>query len=281
MRSFGRFLRQNTVALLALFVALGGTTFAAANVVLPANTVGAKQLKKSAVVNKKIKTDAVTGAKIANNTVKGPDVLESSLGKVPAAANADNAAHSTAADSATNATNATNATKAATASNATTANMLNGYAANGLTRIARMGTFASLDLTATDATYGPALSITVPAAGFVMITGGATIRNAGCTIHCDAFGLIRHIQTGNSTPASQTSLNSQIYSTIAWGYAFPVDAGVNTFDIRLARAMDGSPGEGTLTGWLGNLGAVYSPFGSTGGATLGPGGASPSRLKAH
>jgi len=275
MRSFGRFLRQNTVALLALFVALGGTTFAAANVVLPANTVGAKQLKKSAVVNKKIKNNAVTGAKIANNTVKGPDVLESSLGKVPAAANADNAAHSTEADS------ATNATKAATASNATTANMLNGYAANGLTRIARMGTLASLDLTASDATYGPALSITVPAAGFVMITGGATIRNSGCTIHCDAFGLIRHVQTGNSTTASQTSLNSQIYSTIAWGYAFPVDAGVNTFDIRLARAMDGSPEEGTLTGWLGNLGAVYSPFGSTGGATLGHGGASPSRLKAH
>ena len=28
---FGRFLRQNTIALLALFIALGGTTFAAAN----------------------------------------------------------------------------------------------------------------------------------------------------------------------------------------------------------------------------------------------------------
>ena len=293
MREFGRFLRQNTIALLALFVALGGTTFAAATVVLPANSVGAKQLKRNAVINTKIKNNAVTGAKIANDTIKGADVLESSLGKVPSASSADNATHATAADSATNATHATNATNATNATsatsatnaaNATNANALNQYAANGLTRVARMGTQATLILTADFETFGTALSITAPAAGFVMITGGATIRNnpsAGCTFHCDAFGLIRHIQTGNETFVSETSLNSQVYSTIAWGDAFPVNAGVNTFDIRLQRSMDGSPGEGELDGWFANLGAVYSPFGSTGGATLGPGGASPSGLKAH
>jgi hypothetical protein len=100
-RRFGRFLRQNTIALIALFIALGGTTFAAANA-LPKNSVGTKQLKKN----------AVTSVKIKNNQVTGADVRESSLGKVPSAANAD---HATAADSATNATNATNATHATTA----------------------------------------------------------------------------------------------------------------------------------------------------------------------
>ena len=45
--------------------------------------------------------------KIKNNQVTGADVKESSLGKVPQAANAD---HATSADSATNATKATNAT---------------------------------------------------------------------------------------------------------------------------------------------------------------------------
>ncbi len=105
---FLRFLRGNTIALLALFVALGGTTYAATS--LPKNSVGAKQLKKNAVTNPKIANGAVTGAKIANNSVKGADVLESSLGKVPSASNADNATHATSADTATSATSATNAT---------------------------------------------------------------------------------------------------------------------------------------------------------------------------
>jgi hypothetical protein len=86
-RGFVRFLRGNTIALLALFIALGGTTYAAT--ALPANSVGAKQLKKNAVINKKIKANAVTGAKVKNNSLTGADVLESSLAKVPSAANAD------------------------------------------------------------------------------------------------------------------------------------------------------------------------------------------------
>jgi hypothetical protein len=74
---FGRFLRRNTIALLALFIALGGTTYAAT--ALPKNSVGTKQLRKN----------AVTSAKVKNNTLTGADVLESSLGKVPSAASAD------------------------------------------------------------------------------------------------------------------------------------------------------------------------------------------------
>jgi len=98
---FGRFLRHNTIALIALFFALAGTTFAAANA-LPRNSVGTKQLKNN----------AVTSAKIKNNQVTGADVKESSLGKVPSATNAD---HATAADSATHATSADTATTASKA----------------------------------------------------------------------------------------------------------------------------------------------------------------------
>jgi hypothetical protein len=103
-KGFLRFLRGNTLALLALFVALGGTTYAAT--ALPNNSVGTKQLKKNAVTSPKIKNNAVNGAKIADNTIKGADMLESSLGKVPSATNADHA---------TNADNATQATTAGTA----------------------------------------------------------------------------------------------------------------------------------------------------------------------
>ena len=110
-RGFLRFVRGISIALLALFIALGGTTYAAT--ALPANSVGAKQLKKNAVINKKIKANAVTGAKVKNNSLTGADVLESSLGKVPSAANADNATHANTATSATNATHATSADSAA------------------------------------------------------------------------------------------------------------------------------------------------------------------------
>jgi hypothetical protein len=49
------------VSLLALIVALGGTSYAAFK--LPKNSVGSKQLKKNAVTTKKIKNGAVTAKK--------------------------------------------------------------------------------------------------------------------------------------------------------------------------------------------------------------------------
>ena len=59
MRSVHRHVRGNLVAYLALFVALGGTSYAA--VKLPAKSVGAKQIKKNAVSSKKVK-DGSLGA---------------------------------------------------------------------------------------------------------------------------------------------------------------------------------------------------------------------------
>ena len=85
------------VALLSLFVALGGTTWAAMS--LPANSVGTPQLK----------ANAVTGGKVKNHSLTGADILLSSLGKVPSAA------HAATADSATKATSADTATAAGTA----------------------------------------------------------------------------------------------------------------------------------------------------------------------
>ena len=75
------------VACVALFVAMGGTSYAAAT--LAANSVGTKQLKKNAVTNAKIKNAAVTGAKVKDGSLTGADVVASTLGKVPSAASAD------------------------------------------------------------------------------------------------------------------------------------------------------------------------------------------------
>src|SRR6476659_6507067 len=78
------------ISILALFVALGGSAYAASK-------IGSKDIKKNAITAAKSKKNAVTTAKIKNEAVTGAKIRESSLGSVPSA------------DSAANATNAQNA----------------------------------------------------------------------------------------------------------------------------------------------------------------------------
>jgi hypothetical protein len=79
------------VALVALAVALGGTSYAA--VKLAPRSVGSKELKRSSVTRIHLRNNAVIGAKVADDSLTGRDVAESSLGQVPSAAQAANAAH--------------------------------------------------------------------------------------------------------------------------------------------------------------------------------------------
>jgi hypothetical protein len=105
----GKLTYANVIATIALFVALGGASYAA--VKLPKNSVGTNQIKKNAVTTAKIKDGAVTGAKIKVGT----------LGTVPSATSADSANTAASATNATNAKNADNATHATSADSATTA----------------------------------------------------------------------------------------------------------------------------------------------------------------
>jgi hypothetical protein len=59
------------IAVAALFVALGGTSYAAFS--LPKNSVGSKQLKNNAVSTSKIKNGAVTAGKINTNGLTVPN----------------------------------------------------------------------------------------------------------------------------------------------------------------------------------------------------------------
>jgi hypothetical protein len=102
------------VAVVALFVALGGASYAAFSV--PANSVGTKQLRSR----------AVTSAKLANHAVSGAKLDLSQFPTVPSATHADSATSAANATSATNATNATHATDATNATNATNATQLAG-----------------------------------------------------------------------------------------------------------------------------------------------------------
>jgi hypothetical protein len=83
----------NIVASVALFMALGGVSYAASTAAT--NSVRSSSIKNGQVKNADLGANAVTSVKIADGQVKGADVLESSLGRVPSAANA---AHATNAD---------------------------------------------------------------------------------------------------------------------------------------------------------------------------------------
>jgi hypothetical protein len=60
-------IRRNLVAYAALFVALGGTSYAATE--LPASSVGTRQLRKGAVTNDKVKRHSLTAAALARGAI--------------------------------------------------------------------------------------------------------------------------------------------------------------------------------------------------------------------
>ncbi len=92
------------VALVALFVALGGTGYAAA-------TISGKSLKKR----------SVPADRVVNNALSGAQINESLLGPVPNAQNANEAVHAQRADKAQSADSAINASEALHAKTADTA----------------------------------------------------------------------------------------------------------------------------------------------------------------
>ncbi len=61
--------KHNVVAYLALFVALGGTSYAAVN--LPAGSVSSKQLRNGAVTNKKLAKGSVGAADLDRKSIAG------------------------------------------------------------------------------------------------------------------------------------------------------------------------------------------------------------------
>jgi hypothetical protein len=175
----------NVMATIAVFVALGGASYAATS--LAKNSVGSKQIKNGAVTGAKIKNGAVTAAKIGTAAVTGSKIDLATLGTVPSATNASHAAaadsathatsaetasHATSADSATHATSADSATHAesATSANSATtaanAEQLAGHAASAyLNRAAQAISDFETSVaaeTATNLTQGGSLSITVP-----------------------------------------------------------------------------------------------------------------------
>src|SRR5437879_11616734 len=67
MHRLPRHLRSNAVAYLALFVALGGTSYAAVS--LPRNSVGTAQLKSSAVTSAKVRNGSLATIDLSRKAI--------------------------------------------------------------------------------------------------------------------------------------------------------------------------------------------------------------------
>jgi hypothetical protein len=208
-----------------MVVALGALVVGAGGGVASALVVTSATIQDNTIRSVDIRNETIKSADVANDSLTGADVDESSLGPVGRAGKVD------------------------------------GLDANSLIRVARMGTTNDLILTNDDQPYGPALRLTAPRAGFVMIDGSTTIFNTGCVVDCGVLARLRHVQSGqNSMPAEESMGPGQVSANISHAWVFPVKAGVNTFRITIGRR--GS--DGILAGAFGELAAVYSPFGPAG-----------------
>jgi hypothetical protein len=171
------------ISLIALIVAMGGTSYAALS--LPAGSVGTRQLANGAVSTSKLKNRAVTGSKVAKNSITGANIKVGTLGNVPSASNAGhasradsatNASHAIVADNATNASHATNADNAATAASAAA---LGSVAYRFDTSAGAVDVPACKDNPCTPDQVGTSFAIATCPQGTVAIGGGGETFNAG------------------------------------------------------------------------------------------------------
>jgi collagen triple helix repeat protein len=88
IRALGRFLRRNTIALVALFVALGGTTYAASTALIGTNTVASPQVVNgslqakdlSAKARRALKADRGARGIVGARGARGPTGVQGAQG---------------------------------------------------------------------------------------------------------------------------------------------------------------------------------------------------------
>ena len=178
------------VALLALFVALSGSSYAAVK-------ISARDIKRGAVGTRAIANDSIRSADIHNATVSGADVADNSLTNADidntnlSAQTAESANTATRATTATSANTATNATNATSADNA---DKLDGLDSTDFTRPACTSQTGALKGTVTIAA-SPAFSATfTPVSGY---------NCSGQSIEARRLSMGRYEVRFNGSPATQ------------------------------------------------------------------------------
>ena len=193
------------VALLALFVALGGSSYAAVK-------VGARDLQRGAVGTRAIANNAIRSADIHNARVSGADVKDDSLTNADIDNTTLRAQTAESADTATRAATATTAATANTATNATNADKadnadkLDGLDSAAFTRPACTSQTGALKGTVTIAA-SPAFSGT-----FTAVPG---YNCSGQSIEARRLSMGRYELRFNGSPATQAVATAIVTSVKA------------------------------------------------------------------
>jgi hypothetical protein len=175
------------VALLALFVALGGSSYAAVK-------IGARDIARGAVGTRAIANNAIRSGDIHNATVSGLDVRDDSLTNADIDNTNLSARTAVSADTATRATTAASANTASNATNADNAGKLDGLDSADFTRPACTSQTGALKGTVTIAA-SPAFSGT-----FTAVPG---YNCSGQSIEARRLSMGRYEVRFNGSPATQ------------------------------------------------------------------------------
>ena len=214
------------VALIALFVAIGGTATAASKLIITCANVKnqsltgcdikngsltGKQVKNGSLTGKQIKKGSLTGTQIKNDSLMGTQIKESSLAKVPTAATADNA-------------NQLGGKSAASYEPAGRWALIQGTA-TGATVLAQSGGFGTAArlaagfyvIDAGDSAVRKSLSVTPSLAGGAVVDPlaapcGGTANNPG-GVNCPQFNDNNHVEVRTFNNAN-TSTDSTFYVVI-------------------------------------------------------------------
>ncbi len=266
----GAYVRQHHMGLIAVFIALTGTAYAATNKTAPKNSVVTKSIRAGAVTHPKLAPNSVDGSNVIDGSLTGADVNAGTLGTVPSATSA---AHATAADSATHATSAdsaTHATSADAAAQATNSEQLGGSAASTYVKGSETvpggqlaGTYAAPSLrgsgsgsagaqtlfnqescSVASAVSGPSVTVTVPASGFVEFLATVQFQTVGgnslsaCVLE-DSGSAVTVMSSASVTPETRYSLPNSTTGTATaalaqWTPVFTTP-GVHTFKLVFGR----------------------------------------------
>ncbi|MFL5829862.1 MAG: hypothetical protein ACJ76X_08110 [Solirubrobacteraceae bacterium] len=192
--------KSNAVALLALFVALGGTGYAAVS-----------------INGKAIKNGTISAVKLKKDTLGGREVKESKLGKVRSAAHADLASSADSARRALSADRAASATHADVAALATNASSLGGSDASAFAR-GPSSTILRQDEVAPSTSDVPVASL--DPIGSITFTCGAGANSGIFTYHgVSRVGGIEVLHTSGGSAAT--------HQFVAFSANDSVDAGVD------------------------------------------------------
>jgi hypothetical protein len=217
------------VALLALFVALGGSSYAAVK-------IGARDITRGAVGTRAIANNSIRSADIHNAAVSGLDVKDDSLTN----ADIDNANLSAlTAKSADTATHATTATSADTASNATKADSAD--------NAGKLDGLDSADFTrpaCTSQTGALKGAVTIAASpGFSSsFTAVAGYNCSGQSIEARRLGMGRYDLRFNGSPATQ-AVATPIVNTVKTDEISVTNTGPGQFTIHV---VDPEPDPGAF-----------------------------------